>query len=58
MGKYVKPPYKRLNKETGRWELITPEPIEFTKETSSFNPVEVRTRRVKVNRKDYKQKKK
>jgi len=46
MGEYVRPPYKQLNRETGKWELVTPKPIEFTTEKDTFHPVDVKTQRV------------
>lgn len=46
MGKYIRPPYKRLNRETGKWELVTPKPIEYTTEKDVFQPVDVKPRKL------------
>jgi hypothetical protein len=34
MGKYQPPRYRKLNKETGRWEWVIPEPVEFNQKIS------------------------
>lgn len=46
MGQITPKPFKRLNKLTGRWELVVPKPIEY-KEESVMKPINVRTKKVK-----------
>jgi len=46
MGKYTKPPYKKLNRETGKWEWVISEPTEFTSEKEVFHAVDVKSRQI------------
>ena len=46
MGKYARPPYKQLNRETGKWEWVHPKPIEYTNEKDVFHPVDVKTKKI------------
>jgi len=46
MGKYTRPPYKQLNRDTGKWEWVTPKPIEFTDEKAVFEAVDVKTKKI------------
>jgi len=55
MGEYLRPPYKKLNRETGKWELVTPTPVEFTTEKDVFRAVDVKT--IGVHKKTKKPKK-
>jgi hypothetical protein len=46
MGQITPKPFKRMNKETGRWEQVTPMPIEYKTE-GTMRPINVRTKKVK-----------
>lgn len=49
MGQITPKPFKRMNKLTGRWELITPMPIEYVDNTR-MKPINVRESKYKKKR--------
>lgn len=46
MGQITPKPYKRLNKETGRWELITPSPVDYI-DNNRMKPINIRENKYK-----------
>ena len=46
MGTFNPKPYKKFNRETGKWELVIPEPKEYKSEERSKRNI------LKVNEKD------
>ena len=41
MGQITPKPFKRMNKETGRWELVVPKAIEYNSK-DTMKPIDVR----------------
>lgn len=46
MGQITPKPFKRMNKATGRWELVTPLPVKYESE-GSMKPINVRNKKYK-----------
>ena len=55
MGIFHPPPYRKLNRETGMFEWVYPEAIEYTDDKGSLKPIKVE--RDKSKQKKYKKRK-
>lgn len=50
MGMYNPKPYKKLNKKTGKWELVIPEPVDYKKELRQTTAKENQDGKINVYR--------